>query len=274
MTMKERWARLLSNAGSDPEDKTVFHWMGGKGQVGYDQQEEQKEKETEFRVDGGPIEPDAKSSRRPSLFKWIFFLLIVLYGLLSYYHAPLLTRMGRYLIVEHPPAQADLIVCMMGENVDRGLAAADMFKGGLAPNVFLAREELPDGMAVLKEKGVVYPESRDLLLDMLAHLGVPRQACLTAEKPVDSTFEEVQVIREVALEKGFRSLIVVTSPIHTRRTYMTFLRAFEKEDVEIMMVSTRYSGFKPETWWKSHRYAQAVIVEYQKLIYYTVKYFW
>lgn len=271
--MKGRWAGMLPNDSENEEDKGLFTWMGEKENP-RDSQEEWMERGTEFQREGRPIEPDAGKSRRPSLWKWIFFLLIILYGVISYYHGPLLTRMGQYLVVEHEPAQADLIVCMMGENVDRGLEAARVYGKGLAPQIFVAREEIPDGMAALREEGIDYPESRDLMIDLLVDLGVPRNACLTTDQFVGSTFEEIQVVREVALEKGFRSFLVVTSPTHTRRTYMTFRNAFEEEDVDVRMVPTEYSGFQAKTWWKSHRYVQEVIVEYQKLIYYTLKYFW
>jgi uncharacterized SAM-binding protein YcdF (DUF218 family) len=272
--MKDRWKQVLSNTGDEGEDRSLFQRMGGKVQTSYDAPEGAVERETASQVDHQPIEPDAGTSRRPSVWKWIFFALVVLYGLLSYYHAPLLTRMGRYLVVEHSPESADVIVCMMGENVGRGLAAADIYQKGLAPKVFVAREEIPDGMAALEKRGVEYPEPRDLLIDLLTELGVPREACLSADPFVVSTFEEVQAVRDVAQAKGFQSFIVVTSPIHTRRTYMTFRKVFEEEDVEIMMVPTGYSGFEAETWWKTHEYVQAVVVEYQKLVYYALKYFW
>jgi hypothetical protein len=55
---------------------------------------------------------------------------------------------------------------------------------------------------------------------------------------------------------------------------LTFKKVFEKDDVEVMMAPSRHTKFKPDDWWKTRRYAKEVIVEYQKLIYYTFKYFW
>jgi uncharacterized SAM-binding protein YcdF (DUF218 family) len=86
--------------------------------------------------------------------------------------------------------------------------------------------------------------------------------------------EEAKVIGEFVREKGFRSLIIATSPTHTRRAWLTFEKVFEKDDVEVMMAPSRHARFKPDDWWKTRRYAKEVIVEYQKLIYYTFKYFW
>ena len=223
--------------------------------------------------DNRPIEPEGKKLTRPGMFKWLIFLLLIGYVLLSNFRAPILTRIGNYLVVQHPLKKADIIVCLMGKPVERGLATAEIFKKGLASRILLAREELPDGYAVLGDRNVHYPESRDLLVMILKGLGVPRSACLVSDSFVESTFEEAKLIRKVVLEKGFRSLIIITSPTHTRRAWLTFKKVFAKDDVKIMVMPSQYSGFKPDQWWKTVKYFQEVIVEYQKLFYYTLKYF-
>jgi uncharacterized SAM-binding protein YcdF (DUF218 family) len=221
--------------------------------------------------DSGPIEPKRKKIGKPGLLKWLFFLFVILYVLLSYFHGPILTRLGRYLIVTHPPEKSDLIVCLAGGNVERGLAAADAYKKGLAPRIFMAMEELPDGYELLKEKGINYPASVDLLLMILEGVGVPRAAFLTSDRPVKSTFDEAEAVRELVKKNGYRSLIIITSPTHSRRAWLTYRKVFEKEDVRIQMLPSRYSKFKPEDWWENRRYVRDVIIEYEKLIYYVLK---
>jgi uncharacterized SAM-binding protein YcdF (DUF218 family) len=206
------------------------------------------------------------------VLKWIFFVLLIAYALISHYREPILARMGSYLVVAHPLKRADIIVCMMGEPVERGLAAAEAFGEGLAPYVFLSREELPDGADVLKEKGVNYPESRDLLITLLKELGVPVSACIASDQIVGSTFEEAQVVRKYVTEQSYNSIIIVTSPFHTRRTWLSFKKVFEQDDVEIMMLPTKYSSFSSDNWWETRKHLRAVIIEYQKLLYYKLKY--
>ena len=224
-------------------------------------------------VNNRPIELEGKKSNRPRISKWIVFLLVVALILLSHYRAPILTYLGNYLIVQHPLENADLIVCMAGEPVARGLAAAELYKKGLAPRVLITREELPDGYEDLKEGKIHYPETRDLLIMMLQGLGMPRSACLTSDHFVGSTFEEAKMVREYVQGQGYRSLIIVTSPYHTKRTWLTFKKLFEKDGVKIMMAPSHYSEFRSDDWWKTNKYIKKVIIEYQKLIYYTVKYF-
>ena len=223
---------------------------------------------------GKPIEPERKKTGRASLLKWLFFLFAIIYILLSYYHAPILMRLGRYLIVEHPAQKSDLIICLAGGNVDRGLAVADAYQKGLAPRIFMAREEPPDGYALLREKGASYPEGVDLMLTLLEDLGVPKSAFLTSDRPVKSTFEEAEIVKDLVKNGKFRSLILITSPTHSRRAWLTFRKVLEKNDVRLLVLPSPYSEFRPEDWWKKRRYLREVIIEYEKLVYYTLKYLW
>jgi uncharacterized SAM-binding protein YcdF (DUF218 family) len=143
---------------------------------------------------------------------------------------------------------------------------------GLATRIFVGREALPDGHAVLEGKKVHFPESRDLLIMILQGLGVPRSDCIVSDNFVDSTFEEAKIVREIALKQGYRTLIIVTSPMHARRSLLTFKKVFGKDDVKIMMQPSKYSDFRSNDWWKKKKYLREVIVEYQKLIYFALKY--
>ena len=220
-----------------------------------------------------PIEPKGQRIKRQDLLKWAFFLLVLIYILLSHYHAPILKRLGRYLIVEHDPQKSDLIVCLAGGNIERGLAAAEAYKKGLAPHIYISKEEPPDGYELIKVKGVNYPQSIDLLILLLEDLKVPRSAILTSDGVVRSTWEEALAVRKLVERKGIRSLVVITSPFHSKRAWLTHRKVFKDMDVRILMMPSKYSGFKPEAWWTERRYVRHVIIEYEKLIFYAFKYF-
>ncbi len=220
----------------------------------------------------GPLEP---TPERRGLFgraKAILFLLFIIYLLVGYLHEPFLMGMGRFLVVKKGPVRSDLIVCLMGEPVERGLEAADLYHSGLSRRIFLGREVLPDGYDVLTSKGVDYPETYQLLSDMLVALKVPQSALILGKGFVDSTMDEALAVRKIVKERGFRSILIVTSPTHTRRAFMAFRKAFRGMKVKITIVPSSYSGFNPTKWWKRERYAQEVLVEYLKLLYYFVRY--
>jgi len=238
----------------------------------YEDEERRIDPENTF-PDMEPIEPEGKRINRQDLLKWAFFLLALVYILLSYYHAPILIHLGRYLIVEHDPQKCDLIVCMAGGNIERGLAAAEAYEKGFAPHIYISKEEPPDGYELLKNRDIDYPESIDLMIILLEGLRVPRSAILISDGVVRSTWEEAMAVRELVERKGFRSLMVITSPFHTRRAWLTYRKVFKDLDVRILMNPSKYSGFKPEGWWKERRYVRHVIIEYEKLIFYTFKYF-
>jgi len=218
--------------------------------------------------DAKPIEPESAPSTRLGLFKWVFFAFVLFYVFLTYFHGPILTQLGKYLVVQHPLAKSDLIVFLAGGDVERGLASADLFARQLAPRVFIAREPIPDELETLKQRGIAYPESVDRTAMILKGLGVPESAVIRDDQPVESTFEEAERVGALLKEKKYRSLILVTSPTHSRRVWLTFRKAIPDKEIRIAVMPTPYSKFKAEDWWKTRRYVREVIIEYQKLIYY------
>ncbi len=230
---------------------------------------EQEEEKTAF-PRPGPIEPEGSKPGGIRVIKWLPVLIILIYFALSYFRVPVLTAIGRYLVVSHPPEKSDLIVCLAGNNVERGLAAADAFKMGLAPKIYIAREELPDGYQELKQRGIHYPESIDLLAMMLKGLGVPETAIIRGDLPSRSTWEEAALVKELAERMRYKSIVLVTSPIHTKRTYFAFRKVMGEKQYRLSIVPSPYSEFKPDSWWQSRKHAREVLWEYQKLLHYTL----
>ena len=224
--------------------------------------------------DTGPIDPDGQKMIKLTLVRWIVLGFIVVYMLIAYFHAPILTGVGKYLVVSHSPEKSDLIVCLTGSNVERGLATANAYEMEFAPKIFIALETPPDGSAVLVERGLNYPENKDLLLMLLKGLGVPRDALLVGDQSVGGLFEEAELVKKVVEERRYRSIIVITSPTHSRRAWLTFRKVFRgNENIRILVTPSTYSNFKPEDWWKKGPYSQEVIAEYGKLIFNSLKYF-
>jgi uncharacterized SAM-binding protein YcdF (DUF218 family) len=215
-----------------------------------------------------------KKSRRPrlSIWKWIFFILFILYFVITAYRIPLFIQLGEYLIVEHKPQKADLIVCLGGPGVGNSLAAVDAYQKGLAPYIFKAKERKPDGLDYLKDKIENFPTKFDLFTMIAEGFGIPAEAILSPEKRVGSTIEEANLVRAFVLDRGYTSVIVVTSLTHSRRAYLTFRRVFKDSEVKILSLPSHYQRFNPKDWWKKREYTKELIIEYQKLIYYKFKY--
>ncbi len=223
-----------------------------------------------------PSESEPKGTKKggltmATLFKVLVFFFFVIYLLISFYHAQILTALGSYLIVAHPPEESDLIVCMGGDNIERGLAAADLYTEGLGPWILISEQRLPDGYEMLEEKGIRYPLEADLLEMLFVDLGIPEQAIIRSVSGIDNSWEEASRVREEVVERGLKSIILVTSPTHSRRAWLIFKKIFEGSDVRVLSFPSPYSGFKAEEWWKERKYLRDVLLEYQKLVYYTLK---
>ncbi|MDB9822241.1 YdcF family protein [Deltaproteobacteria bacterium] len=240
--------------------------------VGFNDNQEKESYLEESPVSNEPIEPKSEGLTKPALFKWFLFLFFIVYFLISLYQVRILTRLGTSLIMAHPPEKSDLIVCLGGENIERGLAAVDAYREELAPVIYISRQEVPDGYDLLKEKGVDYPKEIDLLEMMLIDLGVPETAIIHGDVEVNNSWDEAQVLRKKVEEKGFKSIIIITSPTHSRRAWLTYNKVFENDDVRILSLPSEYSQFSTEGWWKERKYLKDVLLEYEKLLYYKLKY--
>jgi len=130
---------------------------------------------------------------------------------------------------------------------------------------------LPDGYRELKQRGIQYPESIDLMVMILKGLGVPEEAVIKGEVPSRSTWEEAELVKALAERMNYRSIILITSPTHTRRTYLTFRKIMGEKESRLFIVPSAYSEFKPDTWWQSRRHVREVLLEYQKLLHYALK---
>jgi len=224
---------------------------------------------------GLPQPTDKKKKKRAPTISAIrlgIIILVIVYFLLSSYRVPVLIKLGQYLVVEHKAKKADLIVCLAGGDVERPLATVDAYRQGLAPYIFRAREEKPDGLDYLKKQVKDYPTDFDRFKLVMRGFDIPGKVILTSDKSVESTMDEARLVHKVVLDRGFKSVIIVTSRIHSRRAWLTFKKAFEDDKVEIISLPSRYQLFDPKEWWKKRKYLRKVIIEYEKLIYYRFTY--
>jgi len=216
---------------------------------------------------------EKKKRPRLAVWRWLFFIIFILYFVLTSYRVPLLVKLGEYLIVEHKAQKADLIVCLGGKNVEKALAAIDAYKKGLAPYIFRAKELKPDGLDYVKKKVRGYPTNFDLFTRVVEGFGIPETVILSSEDRVGSTIDEAKLVRKFVLDRGFKSLIVITTLTHSRRAWLTFRKVFKDDDVRIISLPSHYQLFNPKDWWTKRKYTKELIIEYQKLIYYTIAYF-
>lgn len=172
-------------------------------------------------------------------------------------HVPHLL-LGRYLSPTDNYLQpADVIVVASGSD-DRLEHAIKLYKAGFAPKLIMT------GAA---HQG---PVSDAMAMKNLALLaGVPEDAVLLDENARD-TYENALFAKNIGLEQGFRSFILVTSPYHQRRFYETFLRLCPKTTCRLQNSPSTTSSWYANSWWQSktnqeHTYSEAGKVLFAKL---------
>ena len=207
-----------------------------------------------------------------AFYKVIIFIFIALYFVVTLYRIPLLTALGRYLIVEHEAEKADVIVCLAGKNVERSLAVVDAYRKGLAPYIFMAKKSKPDGFDYLTKKVRTYPADFDLFTSIMEGFQIPEKVILSPGDRVDNTLDEARLVHKFVLDRGFKSLILITSLTHSRRAWLTFTKVFKDDGIKIISLPSHYQLFNPKDWWKKRKCIKDLVLEYQKVIYYKIAY--
>jgi uncharacterized SAM-binding protein YcdF (DUF218 family) len=197
----------------------------------------------------------------------LILVLLVLAAVASALYAFL--QLGVYLTTEDPLAKSDAILVLAGTRLVRPLEGADLYFEGYAPILILTRA-LDEEIAIndVIRRGQVFASDAERARDLFTSMGIPRDAILIPDRRNDSTAEEAITLREVALERGWKRVIVVTSKYHLRRGGFAMRRELRGTDVQVIMRGTRYDRMRGERWWTRRPEVRWVASELPKLIAY------
>ena len=191
-------------------------------------------------------------------------LLLTAAGVYAFLHV------GRWLSPQDPLAKADAIFVLAGTVAERPLEAADLYQAGYASKILVTRDQPEQAVAVAGTRGVHLPERYQLNLDMLVALGVPRSALIVPERVHGNTASEAETLREVAIQQGWKKVIVVSSTYHLRRVALVCRRQLRGTGVEIVLHATRYDPSVPDRWWTRRSDIRWIVSELPKLLAYSV----
>lgn len=163
----------------------------------------------------------------------------------------ILVSIGRKLIVSDEIKKADLIVALGGENI-RKKEAVRLFNEGFGKKILFT------GFEIEKEDYYRY--------------GIKDKDFIYPVRFLSNTYEEAVFTRDTALKNKFKSVIVVTSNYHTRRTSYIFKKLLEKEGIKVMVYPAVSPNIDLDKWWKSRFLKKVVIIEWVGLLYYRLEY--
>lgn len=200
-----------------------------------------------------------------SAFKKVFLFLLVFLVV----WIPLSWIAARALIVEHPIQHADMIVVLGGSStyIERTHKAAELWKEGRAPKIFLTNDGQKGGWSNEEWRNPYFIEraKKELL-----NQGVSEDAVESSTQIVNSTQDEAKLLKDILPKKNVRSVLIVTSPYHTRRAYRTIKNELADTGIEVGIVSPKTGEQSPQPylWWLSPQGWNLVAGEYLKTVYY------
>ena len=111
-------------------------------------------------------------------------------------------------------SMSDAIILLEGDGFDRFRKAVSLYKQGKAPKIVFS------GNITDYDYGS-YPFAE--VLPRMLEAGVPEDDIIHEDKSLNTREQAVEVVR-MALERGWKKLILVASHEHQYRAYLTFLR--------------------------------------------------
>ncbi len=140
------------------------------------------------------------------------------------------------LIVRDQADRADAIVVLNGNTEERVRYGAQLYLEGRADVIIMSGGNWVNNA----------PESQ-LMKDLAVRLGVPPAAILTEEKS-NTTITNAHYSAEMIRQHGFRSILLVTSPYHSRRATRMFRDTLGSE-TQVYSQPVPNSSVNLERWW-------------------------
>lgn len=120
---------------------------------------------------------------------------------------------------------SDVIILLEGDGFYRYPKAVDLYKKGYGKKIVFS------GAIIQKEYGSFpFEEVKPFLLDA----GVPEECIIHEDKSLQTHQQAVEVVK-MAVENGWKRLILVASHEHQYRAYLTFLRQVLDSKSEIIL---------------------------------------
>ena len=189
------------------------------------------------------------------MFRFLKFLVFVaiICGIVFLAHGFILEKAGELIYKKDDLKPADVIVVLAGEQTERVEYGVKLFKDGWAKK---DRIIMAGGPAIWKYSWA------SIMKEHAESLGVPSKNILLEDQS-KTTEEDAKFTKEILNKNGFKSIILVTSPYHSKRASIIFQKILGK-DFKIVNAPVEESWFKFNDWWKRRRDESIVLSEFSK----------
>ena len=194
----------------------------------------------------------SRRRRRPGIGFFAILALLVAIGVVMFRNA------GHWLVREDPLGKGDVIVVLSGGLPFRAEGAAGIFKAGYAPTVWVSRPGGPqEELAAL---GIHFVGEEEYNREILVQEGVPDSSIQIFPDAIANTQEEVEEIARDMRRNGMHTVIIVTSPQHTRRV-KALSRKLVGDDPRVIVRAAPGDPFDADHWWRNTQDVLAVVRE-------------
>lgn len=178
---------------------------------------------------------------------------VVLCALIYFARHPIMRFAAEQWVVDEPPGHADAIILLGDDNffADRATHAAELFRQGVAPLVVASGRRLRPSAGI-----------SELLEHDLVERAVPKESIVKFPQDSDSTLDEATSLSRLTKDRGWKSVVVVTSNYDTRRTRYIFRKSIPPA-IAVSVSSARDGDFDAQNWWTKRKSMKLLVTEVQ-----------
>jgi uncharacterized SAM-binding protein YcdF (DUF218 family) len=184
--------------------------------------------------------------------------LLTLAGIYAFLHA------GLWLVREDPLQKSQAIIVLSGGLPDRALAAAQIYRGGFASQVWLTQPLQPG--ASMEDLHLPYAGEDQYNRMVLIGQGVRPDDIRLLTPRILNTADELRAVAEALDQQPGARAIVVTSRAHTRRVGALWRKVSPGDRGRLLVRASTEDPFDAEHWWRTSNDALAVVREYLGLL--------
>lgn len=166
------------------------------------------------------------------------------------------------------PSRADAIYVFPGGLPERPRCAAELHRRGIAPKVVFTGGRTDPTLAAL---GIAATDA-EVGARVAQSAGMPADGAVVLSEGT-STWEDTAIVADWARRNGVRSIVAVTSPLHSRRARRSLRIALGPGGAEVALAACGEQLRLRDRWWTQEAPLIAVTNEALKMVLYGIRHF-